>query len=338
MAPSIPPPVRRAAPRSVYARAMLRSLAPVALLALVACDPTLPAAPPHAHVAPQPRGQALELCWIEYATDSVPGSYGLAGGSDDVRWEITFSGLLVRHPEGHLLLDTGLSTHFAEERGTSRFIPGVLQKFVQGSGAVVASAPDALRRAGEQPSMLAAIVLSHIHGDHAGGVVDLPGTPVLLSPDEIAFIAREKEQGGFDVIRAHAEALSGRARPIRFTDTPYENFDRSADYFGDGSVVFVPLPGHTPGSIGTFINRSPAERYFHAGDASNTLEAVEKRRGKSVILQFTDHDGAAADATAARLNQLHAQDPALRIIPAHDRKTWRRAFGAPSACLRAPTP
>ena len=74
------------------------------------------------------------------------------------------------------------------------------------------------------------------------------------------------------------------------------DFSASLDWFGDGSVVFVPLSGHTPGSLGTFINRTPGERLFHVGDAVNTTEAIDKRRGKSIVLEPTDVDSARAEA------------------------------------------
>lgn len=305
----------------------------VALLALVACNPTLPAAPPHSNATAQLRSPPMDVCWVEYATDTLPGSYGLSGSSDEFHWDVTFSGLLVRHPKGDLLVDVGNSSHFSDERGTSSFFPGLLQKIFQAGGTVVATAPEALRKVGEEPSLLKAIVLSHVHADHAGGIIDLPKTPVVLSPEEIAFSASQKDRGGFAVLRAHALALEGRSKPIEFTPTPYENFDQSADYYGDGSVVFVPLFGHTPGSIGTFVNRSPTDRFFHVGDAVNTLEAVAKRRGKSILLEITDEDGARADAVLAKISQLHEQAPLVKIIPAHDRKAWGRAFGAPSTCL-----
>lgn len=77
-------------------------LAPRALclLALAACNPTLPAAPPHANVPPARSPSPIDVCWVEYATDTLPGNYGLAGSSDDLHWDVTFSGLLVRHPRG----------------------------------------------------------------------------------------------------------------------------------------------------------------------------------------------------------------------------------------------
>ncbi|APR76337.1 Hypothetical protein A7982_01684 [Minicystis rosea] len=312
-----------------------RALLLVASLMLAACGPTLPPAAPHAFVTAEPHAPPMEICWVEYATNKQPGNYGLAGSSEDPVWEVTFSGLLVRHPQGHVLVDTGRSSHFSQELESAGFFSRQLLRSVQGGGDLVASAPDALRRVGEDPSRLGAIALSHIHGDHAGGLVDLPNIPVLVAPAELSFASQQKDKGGFDVIQAHALAVEARAKPIQLTNKPYENFDKSADLYGDGSIVFVPLGGHTPGSIGTFVNRSPTERYLHIGDAANLLEAVERRRGKSIVLQFTDHDGSEADATLAKLTQLHAMDPGLQIIPAHDRKAWRRIFGAPSRCLPA---
>ena len=311
---------------------MHRALPLLSLLALSACG-TLPTVPPHANVAPVVRSPPMQVCWVEYATDLRPAGYGLAGESTEEHWDITYSGLLIRHPSGDVLIDAGQSSHFSEEVRTSRFIPGLLLDAFQGGGTLVAHAPVALKAVGEDPSALRAIAISHIHGDHAGGIVDLPGPEVWLSQGELAFLKDEKEKGGFDVIQAQALAIEPRAKAITFAKAPYENLDESADPMGDGSVVFVPLSGHTPGSMGTFVNVSPELRIFHVGDAVNTLEAMEKRRSKSVVLGMTDHDGALADRTAARLGQLHVQDPGLLLLPAHDRKAWLAIFGAPQKCL-----
>ncbi|HEU4539084.1 MAG TPA: MBL fold metallo-hydrolase, partial [Polyangiaceae bacterium] len=224
--------------------------------ALAGCGSTLPPAPPHAFVAAAPASPPMQLCWVEFATNEKPGGYGLAGSSGRDRWPITYSGLLVRHPRGDLLIDAGNSLHFDEEKKTAGFFSEILLGLYPGSGERVASAPAALARAGEAPAGLKAIVLTHVHADHAGGALDLPGVPIVLSIDELNYVRRAKGEGGFDVVKAQGEAIERRAQPVRFARAPYENFDQSHDYFGDGSVVFVPLAGHTPGSMGVFVNRS----------------------------------------------------------------------------------
>jgi N-acyl homoserine lactone hydrolase len=194
-------------------------------------------------------------------------------------------------------------------------------------------APEALRAAGADPQRLRWVLLSHAHVDHAGGLVDLPDVPVLLAKEEMDFVDQHANDESIHVVPAHAHAALGRSTPLTFAARPYETFDESADVFGDGSVVVVKLAGHTPGSIGTFINVSPELRLFHVGDAVNVNEAIERRLTKSVVMTSTDVDRAEADQVVARLAQLHEQDPKLKILPAHDRNAWEQALGEAGRCV-----
>jgi N-acyl homoserine lactone hydrolase len=313
---------------------MLSKAVPFALLLLVACEATLPPAPEHARVAPNPKGTPLRLCWLEYSHAENPAGYGLAGPSARAHWNTTASGLLIRHPQGHLLVDLGNSTHFDEEIQGAGLVARQYLKLGPGSVRTQKTAVQAMAEVGEQPSQLRALVISHIHADHAGGLVDLPQVPVITTEEELAFAKERKDSGSFAVVRSHAEALIARAQPLSFADVPYENFQASVDYFGDGSVVFVRLFGHTPGSLGTFVNRSAQSRLFHVGDATNSTEAIERRVGKSFALDWTDHDPALADGLLAKLSQLHVQDPQLAFLPAHDRDAWSAVFpGGPGTCV-----
>jgi len=140
------------------------------------------------------------------------------------------------------------------------------------------------------------------------------------------------DHASIHVVPAHRRTLEGRAERLVFAKKPYAIFDESADLFDDGSVVVVKLGGHTPGSVGVFVNVSPALRMFHVGDAVNLREAITKRRTKSVVMASSDVDRAAADATVAKLAQLHDADPTLKILPAHEREAWEEALGAPDRC------
>src|SRR5262249_30265114 len=158
-----------------------------------------------------------------------PGKLAHAGRSSRRRWEITVSGLLVRHPRGDLLIDAGNSTQFLREIKGQRFLPRQLLRLGPGSNRVVAAAPDALRALGEDPARLLGVAISHLHPDHAGGLVDLPGVPVLAAPEEIGFAAALRDKRAAQVVPAHADAILSRASPLVFKDGPYETFDESLD-------------------------------------------------------------------------------------------------------------
>jgi glyoxylase-like metal-dependent hydrolase (beta-lactamase superfamily II) len=311
-----------------------RAAALFALLGVAACSGTLPPAPPHAFVAPAPKGPPLQICWLEYTSAEQPAGYALAGSSTRKKWEVTSSGLLVRHPSGHLLIDVGTSTHFYDEIASAGFVARQYLKLGPGGVLSRKTATAALAEVGETPSQLRAVVISHVHADHAGGLMDLPGVPVLASHLELEFASKRKDRGDFAVVRQHAIELAKRGSPIAFEGGPYETFDASTDYFGDGSVVFVSLPGHTPGSLGTFLSRGAGRRVFHVGDAADSTEAIDKRRGKSFALSWTDSDGEVADVTVAKLRQLREVDPGLSFLPAHDREAWQAVFpGGPGTCV-----
>jgi|GEM_PF-718775 len=289
------------------------------------------AAPRHAFVAPQlGHLPALRVCWAEYARNETAGQAATAGFTRTSKWNITVSGLLIRHPAGDLVLDVGNSSHFRDEVEGYPFWSRLWLEQLPGSNRTVQLAPDAVRALGADPARLR-VLISHAHVDHAGGLVDLPHIPVLMAQEEKDFI--EQQSGSIHVVPAQAAAMSGRITALTFTAHPYETFDESADVFGDGSVVVVKLAGHTPGSIGTFVNLSPELRLFHIGDTVNIDEAIDRSLTKSVVMASTDVDRATADRVVARLSQLHAQDPKLQMLPAHDRHAWQQALREPNHCL-----
>jgi N-acyl homoserine lactone hydrolase len=277
----------------------------------------------------------VSLCWVEFARRETSGQAATAGLSGTKPWSVTVSGLLVRHPRGDVLLDAGNSSKFLEELRSYGMVNHLLLTEGPGSNRLVSTAPDAIRLRGADPKNLKWAILSHAHIDHAGGLVDLPGVPVLLPQEEIDFITTfGKMPGNLNVVPAHAKALEGRMNVLRFEAKPYETFDESADIFGDGTLVIVKLPGHTPGSIGTFVNLSPTRRLLHVGDTVSVLEGIDRRVGKSLPLAWTDFDPDQVGEEISKLAQLHEVDPSLPILPAHDRSAWVSFFGDTPTCVR----
>lgn len=298
----------------------------LAALSLLSACATLPSPPPHTWVEPGANPPPkLELCWLEVGGRNYPGSHGTAGWTRASTWEATASALLIRHPSGDVLVDTGVSsterTDRDELRPWNRFLAGQLY----GSFEVRGDLLELLRRAGVAPERLRAVILSHAHPDHAGGIPRLPGVPVLVGPGEPEYVAHTT--GGWTA-PPQAEALNAAMTEVRWQPRPWANFDESFDVFGDGSVVLVPLPGHTPGSLGTFVSLADGTRVLHVGDIISLGESIDREVPKSKLVSLiTDEDRDATRQMVAKLVQLARVDPSLTVLPAHDRTVWTSLFG-----------
>src|SRR5215472_4281560 len=137
----------------------------------------LPVAPPHARVVPAIAGlPGLSACWIETGKTFSRFPIGMTAGS-----------ILVRHPAGDLLIDAGNSSHFAQEVSVYPFWLRLKLESLAGQLNPEVPLPEMLRRAGEDPARLRWAILSHVHLDHAGGLIDLPHLNVLMTREEILF-------------------------------------------------------------------------------------------------------------------------------------------------------
>lgn len=61
---------------------------------------------------------------------------------------------------------------------------------------------------------------------------------------------------------------------------PYFFFLKSHDLYGDGSLVIVPAPGHTPSSIIVFLALPNDRRYALVGDVAWQREGITEREEK----------------------------------------------------------
>ncbi|MEQ9365054.1 MAG: hypothetical protein RIF32_12455 [Leptospirales bacterium] len=103
---------------------------------------------------------------------------------------------------------------------------------------------------------------------------------------------------------------------------PCENFDRSHDAFGDGSVVLVPLPEHTTGSTGMFLTVKSGKRYFFIGDLTWAREGVSIPAKKHFVSsKLVDYNRDETTASIVKVHHLSKKYPELVILPARDHKS-----------------
>lgn len=285
----------------------------------------LPAVGERPRIAPEfTPNPFLSACWIETGKTFSSFSFASTAGS-----------ILVRHPGGDLLIDTGNSSRFNDDIQNFPLLTWLALRSMAGQLTPEIPLPALLKQAGEDLSQLHWAILSHAHLDHSGGLTDLPVLPVLISREELQFANDPAPQQKGFVLAGYVPRFSPpNARLLAFAPKPYEIFDESVDLYDDGSVVVVPLHGHTPGSIGIFVNFTPTKRLFYVGDAVDDERGFAERVGKSLILRDSDNDPFRANQIVGQLYNLHQQLPELAIIPAHGRSAYTRFFRAgPLSCV-----
>ena len=236
--------------------------------------------------------------------------FAYRGGSLFEKRDFAMTAVLVKHPKGDVLIDTGFG------RGIDTQIRALPLLFrMMTSYEHTASAADLLRDAGYDMQDLKGIILTHAHWDHVSGVADFPaGVPVLLPEAERSYV----DEGG--AVMALARTLHDVAwRPYKFAGGPYLGFPASSDLWGDGTIVMVPAPGHTPGSVIVFVTLPGDRRYAFIGDLVWQLEGIREREERPWLLgRVVDDDAAAVRANLLRVVALTEKYPQITIVPAHD--------------------
>jgi glyoxylase-like metal-dependent hydrolase (beta-lactamase superfamily II) len=89
--------------------------------------------------------------------------------------------------------------------------------------------------------------------------------------------------------------------------------------YQDGKVVLVPMPGHTPGSLGLFVTADSGTVYFFIGDVAWTVAALQQGKPKFWVAgKLVDGDAQQTQTTLEKVRALMQSEPGLIVIPAHD--------------------
>lgn len=143
-----------------------------------------------------------------------------------------------------------------------------------------------LARRGFTPADFDRVLLTHLHGDHVGGLAEFDPRRVWVSKAEWEPVAHFP---GSLLRFMTAPVYRGFSpRVFDFTGSPMLGFPGSWPVTPDGSVIALPTPGHSPGHT-SFLVRRKGGAVLIAGDVTYDLPALEAQRDQGFIAAVDKH-------------------------------------------------
>ena len=203
--------------------------------------------------------------------------------------KVTDSCYLIRHGNEQMIWDTGFP---AETKGKPMVRDGMTAQ-------VSATLAEQLAQLGVRPEDVDVLGISHMHGDHVGQAAQFTNARLVIGRRDFEQLAGKPEDSLKD----------WRGKPDKVN-----LIDKDADVFGDGSVVALHLPGHTPDHLALLVNlksgpvllsgdlyHSTIARQKRALPGFNTsreetlasmdrFEQIAKEKGAKVVIQHEPND------------------------------------------------
>ena len=230
--------------------------------------------------------------------------------------KLPISFFLIQHRDGPVLFDTGLDPAILSNpqyisQPVGQFL---VRRLFRWHITDEDRLDKVLVKAGVAAGSICRAVISHLHFDHVGGIAQIPQAELLVSEREWAQLSEPHPEREW-ILREHVELPHAQWRPISFqpTDDPlFDGFDGVYDVAGDGSMVLLPTPGHTPGSLSMLIRREGWAPILLVGDLTYEASLLEN--------DITPGTGDAAELkrTYAKVRQLKQRLPDIVIVPSHD--------------------
>ena len=174
--------------------------------------------------------------------------------------DLPVSSALIRHKQGNVLFDTGCHPSVVED-AEGRWGPlAKVMKPLMGAGETLL--PN-LACTGIGPDDVDIVVNSHFHPDHCGCNQFFRKATILAHAKEI------------EAAEAPGADTAGYLKADWDCGQPIEPVNGENDLFGDGRVVLVPLPGHTPGTMGALVSLDRDGQFLLASDSVSLRENLD---------------------------------------------------------------
>jgi N-acyl homoserine lactone hydrolase len=209
----------------------------------------------------------------------------------------TFSCYLIKHGDDYMVWDTG-------------YKPG------SNANAPKVTLGEQLAQLHIKPEQVKYVGISHFHQDHTGQLDTLPNATLLIGDREWAALTAPKPMAGANVA-GFAHWISGGGK--------LETQALDKDVWGDGTVVILRTPGHTPGHQALLVRLRQTGPVILSGDAAHFHENYQN----DGVPGF-NYDRAETIASIERLKQIEKNLKATVIIQ-HDPRDVAKLPAFPTA-------
>ncbi|MCO4098079.1 MAG: N-acyl homoserine lactonase family protein [Gemmatimonas sp.] len=215
-----------------------------------------------------------------------------------LRGQLMYSCYVIRHSDDVLVWDTGFP------KGPAPTAPKQSLVELMGQLSIV-------------PGQVKLVGLSHSHGDHIGQASLFPQATLLVG------------KGDWDVL-ADAKLTPNQApiAPWLTGGSKLESLTGKIDVFGDGSVIILNMPGHTPGHRSLLVRLTETGNVLLTGDLAHFYENYDSNGVPSF-----NTDRAATLASLDRFKQT-AKHLMATIIIQHDQRDIAKLPAFPQAAKR----
>ncbi len=230
----------------------------------------------------------------------------------------------IDHRDALVLFDTGLDPAIA--RDPKEYLGSALGAFLLKRLFRWDIGPDdnvshELARMGHDAGSVRKVVFSHLHFDHTGCIEHLLHAELLTSRPEWKTLTGPHAQRNW-YFPQHVNQPGARWTFFDMepsSDPDLAPFGQAFDVMGDGSIVLLPTPGHTAGSVSMLLRSAGMPPILLIADLAFELDMLLTDRLPAVGEDFDEMLD-----SYARVRQLRERLPDLVILPSHDRETERR--------------
>jgi len=235
----------------VNPRFLFLGLGSAAILAVSGCAQMQAPAAPTASGQPASTADVTLTRFADCGTHQPPTEVNLRFNDTwalpGVKVQFTYSCYLIRHGNEYMVWDTG-------------------QALTAGAVAPKTPLPEQLARVNLKPEQINYVGISHYHGDHTGQANVFTAATLLIG------------KGDWDGITATPPATGVNPAPFaRWISGggKVEPLTGDKDVFGDGSVIVLSTPGHTPGHRSILVKLRDMGPVLISGDLVHFRENYE---------------------------------------------------------------